>query len=77
VTARVGDPVDVLLERREDDEGIIILSKEKAAKIKIWDEIREIYEKGERSGARSSPVSRAACPWISVFPPSCLDLKST
>jgi small subunit ribosomal protein S1 len=47
VTARVGDPVDVLLERREDDEGIIILSKEKAAKIRIWDEIKEIYEKGE------------------------------
>jgi len=46
VTARVGDPVDVLLERREDDEGIMILSKEKAAKIRIWDEIREIYEKG-------------------------------
>jgi small subunit ribosomal protein S1 len=46
VTARVGEPVDVLLERREDDEGIIILSKEKAAKIKIWDDIREIYEKG-------------------------------
>jgi small subunit ribosomal protein S1 len=46
VTARVGDKVDVLLERREDDEGIIILSKEKAAKIKIWDEIKEFYEKG-------------------------------
>ncbi|RJR49244.1 MAG: 30S ribosomal protein S1 [Desulfobacteraceae bacterium] len=46
ITARVGDPVDVILERREDDEGIIILSKEKAAKIKIWDEIREVYEKG-------------------------------
>jgi small subunit ribosomal protein S1 len=46
VTAQVGEPVDVLLERREDDEGIIILSKEKAAKIRIWDEIREIYEKG-------------------------------
>lgn len=46
VTARVGDKVDVLLERREDDEGIIILSKEKAAKIRIWDEIKEIYEKG-------------------------------
>jgi len=45
VKARVGDRVDVLLERREDDEGIIILSKEKAAKIKIWDEIKEIYEK--------------------------------
>jgi small subunit ribosomal protein S1 len=46
VTAKVGDKVDVLLEKREDDEGIIILSKEKAAKIKIWDEIKEIYEKG-------------------------------
>ena len=46
VTAAVGDKVDVLLERREDDEGIIILSKEKAAKIKIWDDIKEIYEKG-------------------------------
>jgi small subunit ribosomal protein S1 len=46
VTARVGEQVDVILERREDDEGIIILSKEKAAKVKIWDDIRDIYEKG-------------------------------
>ncbi|MBW1772534.1 MAG: 30S ribosomal protein S1 [Deltaproteobacteria bacterium] len=45
-TAKVGDKVDVLLEKREDDEGIITLSKEKAAKIKIWDEIKAIYEKG-------------------------------
>ena len=45
VSARVGDQVDVLLERREDDEGTILLSKDKAAKIKIWDDIREIYEK--------------------------------
>jgi small subunit ribosomal protein S1 len=47
VTARVGESVDVILERREDDEGVIILSKEKAAKTRIWDDIREIYEKGE------------------------------
>ncbi|MBW1998336.1 MAG: 30S ribosomal protein S1 [Deltaproteobacteria bacterium] len=45
ITAKVGDKVDVLLERREDDEGIILLSKEKAKKIKVWDEIKEIYEK--------------------------------
>jgi small subunit ribosomal protein S1 len=56
VTARVGDKVDVLLERREDDEGIIILSKEKAAKIKIWDEIKEIYEKA--GTIRGKVVSR-------------------
>ena len=44
MTAEVGDQVDVLLEKREDDDGRIILSKEKAAKIKIWDEIKNIYE---------------------------------
>jgi len=45
ITAKVGEKVDVLLERKEDDEGTIILSKEKAAKIKVWDKIREIYER--------------------------------
>ena len=44
MTAKVGDEVEVLLERGADDEGTIILSKEKAAKIKIWDDIKEIYE---------------------------------
>ncbi|EFK06193.1 ribosomal protein S1 [delta proteobacterium NaphS2] len=44
VFAKVGDKVEVLLERREDEEGVIRLSKEKAAKIKIWDQIKDIYE---------------------------------
>ncbi len=44
LTAKVGDKIEVLLERREDDEGTIRLSKEKAAKMKVWDDIREIYE---------------------------------
>jgi small subunit ribosomal protein S1 len=44
VTAKVGTPVDVLLERRDDEDGTIVLSKEKAAKIKIWDDIRDAYE---------------------------------
>ena len=44
VCAKVGDSVEVLLEKREDEEGVIRLSKEKAAKIKIWDQIKEIYE---------------------------------
>jgi len=44
LTAKVGDKVDVLLERREDAEGTIRLSKEKAAKIKVWDQIKDIYE---------------------------------
>ncbi len=44
VNVRVGDEVDVLLEYHDDDEGVVYLSKEKAAKIKVWDEISRIYE---------------------------------
>ena len=46
VTAKVGDVVDVFLEQKEDSEGFIVLSREKAEKIKIWDELSRIYEKG-------------------------------
>jgi small subunit ribosomal protein S1 len=44
LTAEVGGQIEVLLERREDDEGTILLSKEKAAKIKVWDHIKDIYD---------------------------------
>jgi len=47
LTAKVGDKVDVLLERKEDEEGVITLSKEKAAKIKVWDEIKKVYEQDQ------------------------------
>ena len=43
IDAEVGQQVDVLLERAEDEDGTIILSKEKAAKIKVWDEISRVY----------------------------------
>jgi len=43
ITAHVGDEVDVVLERKEDDEGLVILSMEKAKKIKVWDHVRDVY----------------------------------
>ncbi|MBE9570133.1 MAG: S1 RNA-binding domain-containing protein, partial [Proteobacteria bacterium] len=43
LTAKVGDKVDVLLVRKEDKDGRIILSKEKAARVKIWDKVEEAY----------------------------------
>ncbi|MFV1951979.1 MAG: 30S ribosomal protein S1 [Nitrospinota bacterium] len=43
----VGSKVDVLLEQTEDNEGMVILSKEKANKIKIWEQITYAYKKGE------------------------------
>ena len=44
LTAKVGAKVDVLLVRKEDRDGRIILSKEKAARVKIWDKVEEAYK---------------------------------
>ena len=43
ITVETGDIVDVLLERTEDREGHVVLSREKAEKMKIWDEIEKAY----------------------------------
>jgi len=43
ITVQAGDVVDVLLERTEDREGHIVLSREKAEKMKIWDEVEKAY----------------------------------
>ena len=43
VTVHPGDTVDVLLERTEDREGHIVLSREKAEKMKIWDDVEKAY----------------------------------
>jgi small subunit ribosomal protein S1 len=39
VTVKAGDAVEVYLESRENDTGMVVLSKEKADKMRIWDEI--------------------------------------
>src|SRR6202007_4846 len=40
----VGDEVDVLLERLENDEGMVVLSKEKAAYRQNWNKIVGVFE---------------------------------
>ena len=40
----VGDEVDVLLERLENDEGMVVLSKEKAAYRQNWNKIVHVFE---------------------------------
>ena len=42
----VGDEIDVYLEAKEDSEGLIVLSKDKADKIRVWDAITQAYDKG-------------------------------
>lgn len=41
---QVGDRLQVYIEEREDAEGNLILSKEKADKMKIWEDLEQVYK---------------------------------
>jgi len=43
---QVGDEVEVLLERLENDEGMVVLSKEKAAHKQNWEKIAKVFHEG-------------------------------
>ena len=43
---KVGDEIEVYLEAKEDNDGLIVLSKDRADKIKVWDTVSRAYEKG-------------------------------
>ena len=43
---KVGDEIEVYLEAKEDNDGLIVLSKDRADKIKVWDVVSRAYEKG-------------------------------
>jgi small subunit ribosomal protein S1 len=47
LSVKPGDQVDVYIESRESDDGLISLSKEKADKMKVWDEISAACERDE------------------------------
>ncbi|HSR49793.1 MAG TPA: 30S ribosomal protein S1 [Acidobacteriota bacterium] len=47
VEVKAGDVVDVLLENTEDSEGYIVVSREKAERMKIWDSIEKAYNEEE------------------------------
>jgi small subunit ribosomal protein S1 len=47
VEVKVGDRIDVLLERKEVDDSLITLSKEKADKLKAWRSVSKAFREGE------------------------------
>ncbi len=47
VTVQVGDEIEVLVEHLENDDGMVMLSKDKADKIRIWDAISKAAESDE------------------------------
>ena len=47
INASKGDDVEVMVEYWDEEEERVILSKEKAAKVKIWEDIKSTFEKDE------------------------------
>jgi small subunit ribosomal protein S1 len=43
----VGDKIDVLLEKAEDTDGYVVLSKEKAERLKVWDVVERAHDTGD------------------------------
>jgi small subunit ribosomal protein S1 len=46
MTVAVGDKIDVFIENTEDYEGHIVLSREKAEKVRVWEEVEAAYNAG-------------------------------
>jgi small subunit ribosomal protein S1 len=44
IQVKVGDRIEVLLESQEDQSGLVVLSKDKARKRKVWDDIQTATE---------------------------------
>ncbi|MBK9070140.1 MAG: 30S ribosomal protein S1 [Myxococcales bacterium] len=47
IEVKPGDEIEVILESRENDTGMCVLSKEKADRFKVWDEIAEACKRDE------------------------------
>ena len=57
IRAAVGDTVEVMVEWWDDENEVVVLSKEKAEKVKVWEEIKETYDnEGTISGTITSRV---------------------
>jgi small subunit ribosomal protein S1 len=57
ITAKVGDAVEVMVEWWDDEDERVLLSKDKAANIKIWEAIKKSYdEEGTVKGTISNRV---------------------
>jgi small subunit ribosomal protein S1 len=47
VDVKVGDQIEVLIEKKDSEEGLLILSKEKADKVTIWRDVSRSCREGE------------------------------
>ena len=79
VKVLVGDEVEIFLDSKENHEGQIIVSKEKATKLRIWDAVKTLYEEsGTITGKITSKIKGGLVVDIGVkafLPGSQVDLR--
>ena len=69
---KVGEEIEVYLESKEDNEGLIVLSKDKADKIKVWDaDLEGPRQRHAGRGPGRPRWSRAASRWTWACARSC------
>ena len=68
ITVNVGDEIEILVDRRDQD-GNLILSRDKAAKIKIWDDVKSACEQNTPVNGIVIERVKGGCLSISAFPP--------
>ncbi|TMQ70234.1 MAG: 30S ribosomal protein S1 [Candidatus Eisenbacteria bacterium] len=44
---KVGDTIDVFLEKMENQDGLVVLSKQRADFVRVWDRVKEAYDEGK------------------------------
>lgn len=75
----IGDTVEIYLERLEDEHGQVVVSKEKAKKLRIWEDVGHIYdEDGTVSGVITARIKGGLSVDIGIkafLPGSQVDLR--
>src|SRR5262249_42499311 len=44
---KVGDVLDVFLEKMENQDGLVVLSKQRADFVRVWDRVKEAHDSGQ------------------------------
>ena len=74
-----GDAIDVFVERYEDKDGMVILSREKARREEAWTELEKAFkgtERGQRGHLRAASRAASSSIWRAPWP-SCPEARWT
>ena len=78
-TAEIGDKVEIYVEKFEDEDGQVVVSKEKAVKLRVWEDVGDVFEnEGTVSGVITARIKGGLSVDIGIkafLPGSQVDLR--